>query len=907
MPLMSRLASLWRNLVHRSRTDADLDDEVRAVHQLLVDEKIAAGMTPQQAARAATLELGGVESVKDQVRDQRSGAYVDAFFKDLHYAARMLRTNVGFTLVVVLSLGAAIGANTAIFSVVNAVMLRTLAVPDPDTLWAVRYESRLPISPRFSYPFFEQVRAGFPRPTDIAAMSRVTRVQARIGEATEAENPLIQLVSGEFFSTLRLQPRLGRLLTPDDNRVIGGHPVAVLSDAFWRKRFDASPEALGREFTLNGSRFTVVGVAPEGFAGAWIETPVDVWLPLTMQADVRYIGNYSASNADPEKPWLPQDGIRWLEFITRAERSDAAEQVAISSVFRTAVLREVEEITDPKARDLYLDRRLILAPYAHGSATLRDRFRAPLFALMGMVVLLLLIACANTANLLLARAASRQREMAVRLSIGASRFRVMGQLLTESLLLGVLAAAAGLAIAPIASELLVRMTIGVESGRPLPFALGIDGRVLGFTALITLLTSLLFGLAPAWRATDLSLGTALKTGGRGTTGGRSRLARVLVVSQVALSLLLVVGAGLFFRSFQNLERVRLGFTAERVLSATINPRNGGYAEADLTALYRRLVERAEALPGVQSATIAMCGVMAGCRSNSDGMVIEGYQTQPGESIGAQVNWVGERYFTTVGMEIVAGRAFEPADHARVGAVAIINESMAQRYFKGGDAVGKRFGLDTPDLEIVGVVRDARVNTVREAVGPMAYFPVDATPAFYNTLEVRTNAEPRALGDALRKALQELEPKLPVERVMAVTDLASNSLRQERLISRLTTLVSGLALGLACLGLYGLMSYGVKQRVSELGLRLALGASRPRVLWMIFRESLWLVAIGLAIGLPIVAVASRLIGSMLFEVGPFDPATVAVAMLTLLAVGATSGYLPARRASRVDPMVALRQD
>lgn len=903
---MPRLFSLWRNLVHRDRVDRDLDDEVQAVFNILVDEKLQAGLSPEKARRAAALELG-VESVKQQVREQRAGAVIDAFFKDLRYAARMLRGNPGFTLVVVLSLGAGIGANTAIFSVANAVLLRTLAVPEPDSLHAVRFQSRLPIAPRFSYPFFEQARAGFPDATNIAAMSRVSRVQARIAPAPEPENALIQLVSGEFFSVLRLQPHIGRLLTPEDNRRIGGHPVAVLSDAFWRRRFDGSPDALGREFTLNGARFTVVGVAPQGFSGAWLETPVDVWLPVAMQAEVRYVGNFSATDSDVDKPWPPQDGIRWLEIIVRADRSDAAELAALNAVFRPIVLREAEAITEPRERDLFLDRRLSLARFAQGSSTLRDRFRAPLFALMGMVALLLLIACANTANLLLARAASRQREMALRLSIGASRFRVMSQLLTESMLLGALAAAAGLAIAPVASEMLVRMTIGMDSG-PLPFSVGIDARVLAFTALITVLTSLLFGLAPAWRATDLSLAAALKTGGRGTIGGgRTLLARVLVVSQVALSLLLVVGAGLFFRSFRNLENLPLGFAPEHVVSASISPRTGGYGEGELPALYRRLIERAEALPGVQSATIATCGVMTGCRSNSDGLSIAGYQGQPGEQVGVQENRVGPRYFSTVGIALVAGRDFEARDGTGSAAVAIVNEAMARRYFKNREAIGQRFGYDQPDTEIVGVVRDARVNTVREDVVPMAYFPLDDTPPYVSTLEVRTGGDPRALGATLRKAMQELEPKLPVDRVTTITELARNSLRQERLISRLTTLVSALALGLACLGLYGLMSYGVKQRAAELGLRLALGAQRAQVLWMVFRESLTLVAVGLALGLPMVAVASRLVGTMLFEVSPNDPATVAVAMLVLLAVGASSGYLPAWRASRVDPLTALRDE
>ena len=625
-----------------------------------------------------------------------------------------------------------------------------------------------------------------------------------------------------------------------------------------------------------------------------------------MQADVRYTQNFSAENADSLKPWVPQDGLRWLELVLRADRADGPEVVALNAVFRPILLQQADRVADPAERQLTLDRSLKIEPFAHGSSNLRTQFRTPLFALMAMVGLLLLIACANTANLLLARATSRQREMAVRLSIGASRARVMGQLLIESLLLGTIAAVVGLAMAPLASELLVRLTIGVDSG-PLPFSVGIDTRVLAFTAIITLLTSMLFGFAPAWRATDLSLSTALKSSGRGMPhGARLSLSKTLVVAQVALSLLLAVGAGLFARSFGNLASLPLGFEP-RVLWVAISPSVGGYELPELAALYQRIIARAEALPGVESATIAMCGLMTGCRSAVDGLAIEGYVSQPGEQVVLQENRVGPHYFSTVGMTMVAGRDFEEREIGSEARIAIVNEAAARKYFKGRDPIGQRFGYDKPDTEIIGVVRDARVNSVRESAAPMAFYPLNSTPSYVGTMHLRTSADPASTGVALRKALQEAEPRLPVAQVTPLNVLAANTLRQERLVARLTTVLGLLALGLACLGLYGLMSYAVKQRTAELGIRFALGAPRARVLWMVFRESLTLVAVGLAIGLPVVAVVSRLIGTMLFEVSPNDPATVAAAMLVLLIVGASSGYLPAWRASRVDPLTALRDD
>jgi predicted permease len=450
------------------------------------------------------------------------------------------------------------------------------------------------------------------------------------------------------------------------------------------------------------------------------------------------------------------------------------------------------------------------------------------------------------------------------------------------------------------------MTIGVESG-PLPFSVGVDRRVLVFTALVTLVTSFLFGFAPAWRATDLSLSGALKSSGRTLqTGARLNLSKVLVVSQVALSLVLAVGAGLFARSFGNLATLPLGLEPQ-VLWAPINPNVGGYTEAELPGLYARVIERAEALPGVESATVAMCGVMTGCRSSADGVVIDGYTSQPGEQVLLQENRVGPRYFETIGMRIVAGRNFEARDFTSDRQIAIVNEAMVRKYFKGRDPIGQRFGGDTPDVEIVGVVADARVNSVRESATPMAFYPLDPTPGYVGSMHVRTAADPDVTGDALRRALREIEPNLPVDRVAPISDLAAATLRQERLIARLSTVLGLLALGLACLGLYGLMSYAVKQRTAELAIRFALGAPRPRVLWMVFRESLMLMIAGVAIAIPLIAAASRVIGTMLFDVRATDPLIIGGAMAVLLAVGATSSYLPSWRASRVDPLTALRNE
>ena len=903
--MLARLRSLWRNLIQRDTVDRDLDDEVRAVFDILVDEKVRGGLSLEQARRAATIELGRQHAITQQVREERAGATLDAVIKDVRYGARMLRANPGFTFVVVLSLAAGIGANSAIFSIANAMLLRTLPIPEPENVHVMRFESRLATTPRASFQFFDRLRAGYPERDGLAGMSRVARMRLP-GDGGEPQSAAVQLVTGEFFGVLRTVPQLGRMLTPDDNRTMGAHPVTVISDAFWRRRFNAAADAVGRDITFNGVRFTIVGVGPPGFSGVWLESPVDAWIPVMMQFDVKYTQNFSAENADMLAPWIPQDGLRWLDVLARSSQPQQAE-AALNATFRPLLLEQVDSITDVQQRAMTLDRRIVLRPFGMGFSNLREQFRTPLYALLGMMALLLLIACANTANLLLARATSRQREMAVRLSIGASRARIIGQLLIESVLLGALAALVGLAIAPLVSELLVRMTIGVETG-PLPFSVGVDARVVLFTAAVTLLTSFLFGFAPAWRATDLSLSNALKSSGRSThQGAKLSLSKMLVVGQVALSLALAVGAGLFARSFNNLITQPLGIE-EQVLSVAISPSIGGYKVEELPSLYQRIIERVAAIPGVESATIAMCGVMTGCRSNSDGIQIAGYNPQPGEQVMFQENRVGPGYFTTVGMQMAAGRNFEAREIGSDAKIAIINETMARRYFKGRDPVGQRFGYDKPDeLEIIGVVKDARVNTVREDVPPMVFFPLDSTPSYVGTMQVRAAGDPALAGAAIRRALNELEPRLPVSSVTTIATLAANTLRQERLIARLTTVVGVLALALASLGLYGLMAYAVKQRTAELGLRFALGAPRARVLWMVFRESLMLVGAGLLIGVPIVLVASRLLGPMLFDVNPNDPVVIAIAMVVLVAVGAWSGYLPAWRASRVDPLVALRED
>jgi predicted permease len=897
-----------RGMLDRDRRDRDLQEELEAHLTMHIDDNQRAGMSLQEARRQALVKLGGVEQVKEEYRDRRSFPALEHVLADIRFGARMMRRSPGFTLVTVLSLAIGIGATAAIFSVVNAVVLRSLPLPRPSELKVVRVESRLPVTQRFSYPLFERLRQHVAEHGGLAAMSRVGRMRTRIDGRGEPEITSVQLVTGDFFGVLEVQPALGRVFTAGDNVRAGQHPIAVISHAFWQRRFAGAADIVGRSLTLNGTHMTIVGVAANGFSGVWLESPVDTWVPVAMQAEVRYSQNYSAADSEPDKPWLGQKGIRWLEIVLRAQRPDGPEVVALNAAFRQSLLEEADRVGDSPQRSQFLQQRLALESFAQGSSNLRQRFLAPLLALMAMVSLLLLIACANTANLLLARAAARQREMAVRLSIGASRGRMIQQLLTESLLLAAIAGTAGLAVAPWVSDLLVRVTMGVESG-PTPFSAGIDARVLTFTVIVSVLTSLIFGVAPAWRSTDLEVATALKgTGSRGVhDGSRLTLAKVLVVSQVSLSLLLVVAAALFGQSFGNLMRINLGFEQHELVTVRLDTRNIPYTPKELPELSRRLLDGVQSVPGVRSAAFAMCGLMAGCRANVDGLHISGYQAQRDEQVMVQENRVGPSYFSTVGMRLVAGRGLNDIDTASTPRVAVVNEAMVRRYFRNRSALGERFGYDAPDTEIVGVVQDARVNASREPPVPMAFYPLAQGPVGPGVLEVRIAGNADAIVPTLHKTISAIAPGLPIESIGLVAVRASQGLGQERLVAGLSSILGGLALGLACLGLYGLMSYAVKRRTAELGVRMALGASQSRVLWMVLGECLVLVSAGLIAGVLMVVAASQLVSSLLFAVEADDPSTIAIAAVTLVVVGTLSGYLPAYRASRVDPMAALRTE
>jgi predicted permease len=901
--LVSRLVAF----VMRRRCDAELSEEIQTHLDSLTAHHLSRGMSLSEARAAARRDFGGIEQVKEIHREQRGLPFLDAIRQDVRYASRTLCKNPGFTCVAVMTLTLGIGTNTAIFSLLDAVLLKSLPLAQPDELFVVRKSGPRPEPQRFSHPAFVRFQEVVPDRQRLAAMSRVARLSTVV-DGGESEAASGQLVSGEYFSTLGIHAELGRMLTREDDLTVGGHPVAVLAHGFWQRRFAGSGSILGKPIRLNGGSFTVVGVGPPGFSGVWVDRPIDVWLPLMMQHVVRYAQNYSTTDGQPNQPWVPQEGVAWLDIVGRVSQQDRPRLAsALNTSFYQAISRVAPQILDLERRRLFLEQRLVLDPFGRGFSTLREQFVAPLVLLMGMVAVVLLIACANVASLQLVRGAARRREIAVRLSIGASRSRVIQQLLVESLLLSGAGGAAGLVVSYWTNAFLVRMALGANSVS-VPPSFALDVRVFEFAAVLSMITGVVFGLVPAFRTTQIELGAALKTASRTPVGLSSEKAmRPLVAVQVALALVLLVGAGLFGRSLMNLYRVDLGFDRDHLLAVWINPRLTGYTADQLPLLYDRLIARVEAVPGVRSAAISMCGLVSECRSTGGGFEITGYTRRPGEEISLQVNLVGPKYFQTVGIGLLEGRDFDIRDSDRSPRVAIINEAVVRRYFGNRRVVGQRFGIPQPDTEIVGVVRDARVTDPHDPAVPMAYYPIRQAVTFAGSIDVRAAADPRLVATEVRRAVADVDPNLPILRVSTVIDQTANVLNQDRAVAILTSAFGVVALLLASLGLYGVMSYSVARRTPELGVRVALGANRRQIRRMVLRESLACVGPGVAAGFVLVLGGTQFLMGLLFGLAPNDPSTFLAASLVLVVVGSFASYLPARRASRVDPMVALRHE
>lgn len=841
------------------------------------------------------------------------------FLRDVQYGFRVMRRSPLFALVAIGSLALGIGGAASVFTVLNAVVLRSLPVPNPQQIFAAEQPRNTETSPRFSWPAIQAARQAVDGHATIAASTGASGLQLRRGGSATtvpAERGLVQLVSGEYFDVLGQRPQLGRLLTPSDNQKVDAHPVVVISDAFWERQFRRSPSAVGSELIINGASFTVVGVARPGFFGTIValRNP-DAWIPLMMQTAVRYASNASMSDkADDSKPWAPQPQIEWLNMIVRVpDRGQVSAVAAALTVLHQRDRLALIDAGDGAARRRVEGERVGLIPAGRGVSTLRNDLQTPLVVLLAMVGVLLAIACGNVASLLLARASARDREIAIRLSMGAGRLRVARQLLAETLLLATFGGGLGLMIAAWGRDLLIGM---FSRGVPIiDLDTRFDWRVLAFSAGVTMLTGLAAGLVPAVRGSRFGLAEAMKSQARlvGVGGGRrgALVGKILVTTQIAFCLLLLVVAGLFARSMRSLLQIDVGYDRAQLLVARMDVRSVGYSPEQRQALYERIVQRTRAVPGVESVSVSLNGPF-GTGERTSSLTVEGHVTPQGETLLTNEEVVTDDYFATVGLRLLEGRLFGVEDRRSDSRSTIINESMAKRFFPSGGALGKRWSYgDTIEKDspvVVGVVQDAKYVALRGRSPNMIYHLAAARPDdVLSNLEVRTAMPPASLTAGVRQVFTQIAPALPVFDIVPLEERLSRGVANDRLVARLTATFGGIALLLACLGLYGTISYGVARRVTELGVRMALGAGRGNVLWLVIREALVLVSIGGVVGISLSLIASRSIGSMLYGVRAVDPASYATGLALLVAVASLAAYVPAHRASRIDPMVALRKD
>ena len=816
---------------------------------------------------------------------------LETLWQDVRYALRMMRRSPGFTAVAVLSLSMGIGANTAIFSLINILMLRLLPVKDPQQL--VELLSRYPGEPRinaFSWQSYEHYRDHNQVFSGLIGTSGPTRLNVR-SEGLEPETLTGESVVGNFFPVLGMTPAIGRLIGPEDNSTeTAPAAVAVVSWAYWKSRFNLDPTILGKQIIVGNAPVTIVGVTPRAFFGLQVGSRTDIWLPrlASDRTGLRLVGRL--------KPGVSIEQAR----------------AEMAVLFQFTLEEEAKSSKDPLVRQLKIE----VDSAGAGFSVLRDRFAKPLLVLMAVVGLLLLIACINVASMLLARGATRQREMALRISLGAGRFRLVRQVLTESLLLSGAGSLLGVFLAYFGADTLVRI---LESGRqmpglPLHIEVQMDGQVLLFTAGIALLTGVLFGLAPAWNAFACAPASSLRESGRGgETRSRRLFGKSLVVVQVALSVVLLSAAGLFVRYLSNLRNLDLGFRRDHVLLMTLDPARSGYKGEQLASPYRELLRRFEAIPGVRSATISAVSPISGAGASSFARV-EGHQERAEDRRYISINWVAPKYFETIGTPFLAGRDFSFQDEGRPR-VAIINQAMARYYFPGASPIGKHvtldrdwkgFGEDRP-YEIVGVVGDAKYYEIREATPRTIYFNTfqEGRPA--SQFALRTGINPGAVAPTARSVVSEVLKTVPVVRVTTLADQVDASSVIERLIATLSGLFGALGSVLTAVGIYGLLAYTVARRISEIGVRMALGATRSDVVRMVLGDALGMVCVGLAIGAPIAFFGQRFAASLIQDLPANSVTPILFGVVVMTTVALLAAYVPARRAASVDPMEALRHE
>jgi len=913
-----------RSLFRRAQADQELDDELRDHLERKTEEYVVQGMTQEKARRRARLDLGGIEQTKEKCRDARRVNWIQDLIQDSRFGLRMLRKSPGFSAIATLTLALGIGANTAIFSLFNAVLFENLPVKDPQELVLFQWESdKWPphfsmtgwqSDFAFSYEEFKEFSAQENVMSSIFAFvplgfnDQNTTVGIN-GEPTLADG---MMVTGQYFSGLGVTPLLGRGITDADENPSAPRAV-VISYAYWTRRFAQDRSIVGKGITLNGIPFTIVGVTPRHFYGVSVGTEPDLWVPFDDKPNMRpwsaspgafFTERSATDSVFTERNWL------CLNIMGRLKDGVTKEQAqgALDAIFHQFV---TSDWRPPKESDVP---HFLLASGRQGLPVLQNDAAQPIYMLMVAVGLLLLIACANIATLLLARASSRKKEISLRLAIGASRSRLIRQLLTESVLMSTLGGALGLAFANWGTRALIALMSKANNGTMILDA-GIDSYVLFFAFAVAVLTGILFGLVPALRASKAELLSAMKdnTAAVSAPHYKHRFGESLIIAQVAASLVLMIGAGLFVRTLANFQSHNFGFDQRNLLTFGLDPTRAGYHEARLANLYSQLLDRIQALPGVRAATLLQNAPFSGWSNKNSPVSVEGSAQEQAKS-GLYWQSVGPDFFSTMGIPIVLGRGIQRTDTATSPNVAVIDETFSKKYFPGENPIGHRFSLSSQfdpanSYEIVGVVRPAELTDVNPGVHPKGFasyaqFPKTLGRMFF---EVRAEGPPATIVSELRDAVHQTDASLPLIGLKTQAEETSEALYFQRLLARLTTVFGLFALLLAMIGLYGTMAYTVTRKTHEIGIRMALGARRANVLGMVLRQGIALTLMGIVLGVFAALGATRLISSMIFGVSPYDALTFIIVAAVLLFVALAACYIPARRAMKVDPMVALRYE
>ncbi len=895
-----------------NKRNADLERELQADLDLEEEEQRESGLSSDEAHFAARRAFGNTTLIKEHTHEAWGWATFERLFQDIRYALRQLRRSPGFAITAILILALGIGAVTAVFSLIDAALLKMLPVQNPEQLVQFKTISdTFPVNDSLSYPQFKTFQAQSQALAGAIAFRKMYKIDFEVdGQSALADG---QLVSGNYFSMLGVKAALGRTILPVDESVAGQSPVAVIGYDYWRSRFALDPGILGKHILLNNAAYTIVGVTEPEFFGVQPGARIDVSVPLTT---ISLINPGFAAIGSPYDT-LKAPFRNWLYVMGRLQPGLAKEkaEVTLKPVFAQTQREIAASLAgtpgdSPARKQAILQMRLQLDPAGRGLAVLREQFSKPLWIVLAVVGLLLLITCGNVANLLLARANAREREIAVRLAMGAGKWRLTRQLMTESLLLGLTGGALGIGLAFWGGHSLLALMAHGRS--PVVLSVHPDFIVLGFALALSLSTALIFGAIPAWRATDVNPSQGIAQGSRNSSGvgERFRLGKFLVAGQVTISLMLLIGAGLLIRSLANLDHFYPGFNRDNVLLFSVNPSVIGYK--DVVPLYEQMQERIRIVPGVRNVSLSVHQPLSTNVSDSS-VKVQGIVPRQGEDLTpVDIEPAGPDYFRTMQTPLLRGREFTAADRPGAPKVVVVNESTARHFFGDTNPIGRfvsipAYRADESWLQIVGEVRDIKVHDLREASTLMLYVPMFQAPEGGATFEVRTAMDPAYAQTAILGAVRAIDDRLPVYAVKSLGNQFDDSLVEERLVASLSSLFGSLALLLTCVGLYGLMGYTVNRRTAEIGIRMALGAERGTIARMILRETLLLVFGGLAIGIPAAILTARLIASQLFGLNSSDPITFVAACAAMTAVTLMASYFPARRAASVDPMKALRSE